>query len=335
MVFRLSTLSSVDTDGVDYKTGDLSLFPEALDDRKSLYLVANNAETKLKQSITYNGKHLICEDASKFPPYGLIRVGGKPGYPAEIIYYDSRNDTTFLNLVRGFAGSRQDTWPVGTVVGNAVMAEIHNATKDALLNIQQDLGTKSFPSADSLNGILKSLESKFLAPNPQFRAFPLSGTPPLTVKFQNFTNNQAIRFLWDFGDGNTSAERSPTYTYQSEGSFTVKLNTIMSTGGQGIKIKKNYINVSNEETVPFFYSVLKSSTNEAPATYELIDQTDGDIAARYWVFDDGENTQALDPNQHSIEHTYTEAGEYIPSLLIEFKDQTLKRVFLTDGITVI
>ena len=46
---RTYTVEVVDTDGVDYKTGDLSLFPETLDDRKSLYLVANNAETKLKQ----------------------------------------------------------------------------------------------------------------------------------------------------------------------------------------------------------------------------------------------------------------------------------------------
>lgn len=335
MPFRLSTLSSASTDGVDYTTGDLSAFPEALDDKKNLYVVANNAETKLKQSVTYNGKFLICEDATKFPPYGLLRVGGKAGYPAEIIYYDNRNDTTFLNLVRGFAGSRQDVWPVGTVVGNAVMAETHNTKKDALTNIQKNLGLKNFPDPESLNGILKSLESKFLAPNPQFRAFPLSGVPPLTVKFQNFSNNQAIRFLWDFGDGVTSAERSPTHTYQNEGIFTVKLNMVMSTGGQGIKIKNNYITVSNDETVPFFYSVLKSNDNTAPATFEFIDQTDGDISARYWVFDDGENAQALDPNQHSIQHTYTEAGSYVPSLLIEFKDQTLKRVFLTDGITVL
>ena len=56
MVFRLSTLSTKDQDGVAYKTGDLSLYPELLDDEKSLYIVKNNAETPLKQTLGYNGK---------------------------------------------------------------------------------------------------------------------------------------------------------------------------------------------------------------------------------------------------------------------------------------
>jgi len=336
MPFRLSTLSNVANDGVAYKTGDLSLYPELLDDKKSLYVVANNAETKLKQSVAYNGKYIITEDASAFPPYGLIRIGnkGQLGNSAELIYYDSRNDTTFMNLVRGFAGSRQDTWPINTPVTNAVMAETHNACKDALLNIEQNLGLADFPEATSLNGILKGLENKFLAPNPQFRAFPLSGVPALKVRFQNFSNNQAIRFLWDFGDGTTSPEVNPTHIYQTEGIYTVRLNMIMSTGAQGIKIKTNYITVSQKETVPFFYSTLISDTNTAPATFELVDQTDGDIAARYWVFEDGTNVESLNPNVHTIRHTYTTPGSYTPSLLIVFRDQSLKRVFLQESITV-
>jgi PKD repeat protein len=337
MAFRLSTLSTLSTDGVTYKTGDLSLYPEILDDKKSLYVVTNNAETKLKQSLAYNGKYIICEDATSFPPYGLLRIGskGKLGNSAELVYYDSRNDTTFMNLFRGFAGSRQDTWSIGAEVTGAVMAEIHNSTKDAIIKIEDNLGLENFPDANSLNGILKGLENKFLAPNPQFRAFPLTGVPPLKVRFQNFSNNQAIRFLWDFGDGTTSAELNPTHIYQTEGIYTVRLNMIMNTGAQGIKIKTNYITASQKETTPFFYSTLISNTNDAPATFEFVDQTDGDISARYWVFDDGTDAEALDPNAHTIQHTYTTAGSYTPSLLIVFKDQSLKRVFLQESISVI
>lgn len=330
MAFRLSTLSSSSTDGVDYTTGDLSLFPELLDDKKSLYVVSNNAETTLKQSLSYNGKQIIVEDASTFPPYGLVRIGpkGKLGVSAELIYYDSRNNTTFMNLVRGFAGSRQDQWDSGALVTNAVMAETHNAVKDALLNIETNLGTKEFPVDQSLNGILKELENRFLAPNPQFRAYPTSGPPALQVRFQNFSNNQAIRFLWDFGDGTTAADINPTHVYQAEGIYTVRLNMIMSTGAQGIKIKNNYITVSEKAITPFFYAVLKSGT-----TYEFVDQTDGDISARYWVFDDGTSEQVLEPNIHTIKHTYA-PGEYTPSLLIVFRDQSLKRVFLSESIVV-
>ncbi|RDJ35642.1 MAG: PKD domain-containing protein [Crenarchaeota archaeon] len=331
MAFRLSSLSTEATDGVDYATGDLSLFPELLDDKDSLYVANNNAETTLKQSLSYNGKQVIVEDASKFPDQGLIRVGneGKLGASAELIYYGKRNSNTFLNLVRGFAGSRQDVWDSGVKVTNAVMAEHHNAVKDAVLNIENNLGTETLPLATSLNGILKAQENRFLAPNPQFRAYPTSGPPSLKVRFQNFSNAQAIRFLWDFGDGTISDERNPVHIYQTEGIYTVRLNMIMTTGSQGVKIKNNYITVSEEAIDPFFYASKQSGN-----TYEFVDQTDGDISARYWVFGDGENTQELDPNKHTTQHTYTAVGEYIPSLLIVFKDQSLKRVFLSESIVI-
>lgn len=42
------------------------------------------------------------------------------------------------------------------------------------------------------------------------------------VKFQNLTTN-ASSFQWNFGDGQTSTQMSPTITYEEAGSFTVKL----------------------------------------------------------------------------------------------------------------
>lgn len=334
MVFRLSTLSTEENDGVAYTVGDLSLFPELIDDQKSLYTVRNNAETKLKQSVSYNGKHIVVEDASGFPPYGLLRLGVGTGN-FELVYYDKRNSTTFLNLARGFAGSTQSNWSAEiTTVSNTVMAEHHNAIKDAAIKIQETLGTKEFPDPNSLNGILKDLEVKHLAPKAMFRAYPKKGPPALTVRFQNFSNSESIRFLWDFGDGTTSIVKNPVHTYQTEGIYTVKLNMIMTTGAQGVSIKNDYITVSEKEVLPFFYAELLSDDSSAPAEYEFVDQTDGDITARYWVFDDGENQQVLDPNQHTVTHTYTEAGSYIPSLLIIFRDQSQKRITLRDIITI-
>ncbi len=62
-----------------------------------MYEVRNNAETTLKQSLLFNGKLIIVEDTTKFPPTGLIRIGPPAGDPsvAEIIYYGSKTTTTF------------------------------------------------------------------------------------------------------------------------------------------------------------------------------------------------------------------------------------------------
>ena len=124
MVFRISTLSTSDTDGVDYQTGDLSLYPEVLDDKSSLYVANNNAEATLKQSLGYNNKFIIVDDATAFPPYGLLRISKSTNPDSfELVYYDKRNDTTFMNIIRGFAGSNASAWQsVETTVKNAVMA---------------------------------------------------------------------------------------------------------------------------------------------------------------------------------------------------------------------
>ena len=138
---------------VGYVAGKLSLFPDVLDDKDSLYEVRNNAETVLRTGLPYNGKKIIVEDTSLFPPTGIIRVGLPSGVAgeAELIYYGSKTENAFKDLVRGFAGSRQNQWPSGTWATNAVTAEPHNAVKDAIINIEKRVGLETNPDSGSLN----------------------------------------------------------------------------------------------------------------------------------------------------------------------------------------
>lgn len=349
------TITRVSSQDLGYTNGSLSVYPEAKDDKLQLYYTKNNAETVLRQSLTYAGKYVIVEDSSIFPDNGIIRIGPPAGQSgtAELIYYDNKTAGVFRNLIRGFAGSRQNPWPVGSHVTCGVFAETHNATKDAIINIETNLGTIELPDPDSLNGILKAQESRFLAPRPLFRAFPDKGPSPLKVRFQNFSVGPLIRYLWDFGDGTTSAEKSPIHTYQKEGVYTVKLNVITSLGAQGVITKSNYITVNDEEKQPFFYVTptqgYSKETAEGlaiePTEFTFVDQTDGNIVQRYWVFDgDGENegtevenqsVAVLDPNIHTVKFIYDKPSEYKPSLLILYESQRLQRVFLKEEISVL
>jgi len=79
----------------------------------------------------------------------------------------------------------------------------------------------------------------------------LSCSAPLTVNFIDKTNPKPNQWFWDFGDGQTSTDSTPTHTYTSTGLFNVKLTT--TTGGcsgttnmiQYIKIQAPVINALN------------------------------------------------------------------------------------------
>jgi PKD repeat protein len=341
MAQRISSLS----DG--YTTGMLSLFPEALDDFDSLYRASNNSKVSLKQSLTFTANRIIVEDTSMFPNSGIVRVGPDAGVSSEyeMIYYGSKTANTFENLVRGFAGSRQGKWSKNdNFVTNSVVAEHHNAIKDAIINMQNNCGLKDFPEPNSLNGILKQQEVRFLAPKPLFRAFPIKGSPPLSVRFQNFSTGHIIKYLWDFGDGGSSLERSPTHTYLNEGIYTVKLNVITSTGSQGIATKVGYIEVNIDESIPYFYvdsidnpysQKYASENNLMPKEFVFVDQSDGDIVQRNWIFGDGSSYTEIDPDKHEAKHIYANGGEYFVTELIQYANGRIKRVELGELLVVL
>ena len=233
------------------------------------------------------------------------------------------------------------------------MAELHNAAKNAILNIESNLGLKYNPSETSLNGILKKQEERFLPAKGQFVAHPCRCVPGQKVTFHNFSSGHIVRFMWDFGDGATSLERNPTHVYFTEGNYSVKLSVISSTGMQGVTNKLNYINVSTENHTPFFYATPTDpdapnySEETAAARYaagdptaitqvfQFVDQSEGDIAQRIWVFGDGNSETITDPDIHSTTHSYASPGEYEPSLLIINSIQTVKRIVADKNIVVI
>jgi len=55
-----------------------------------------------------------------------------------------------------------------------------------------------------------------------FTANPLTGYAPMDVNF-TFIGAEAQDYFWDFGDGSTSIDPNPTYTYNDEGDYTITL----------------------------------------------------------------------------------------------------------------
>ncbi len=82
-------------------------------------------------------------------------------------------------------------------------------------------------------------------PVASFNANPTNGNTPLNVQFTDTSTGTITNYAWDFNnDGTTdSTQQNPTWTYNTPGTYTVKL-TVTGPGGSASDVKSNYITVT-------------------------------------------------------------------------------------------
>jgi uncharacterized protein (TIGR02145 family) len=64
-----------------------------------------------------------------------------------------------------------------------------------------------------------------------------------SVEFTDQSTNDPMGWIWDFGDGGTSAQQNPSHIFSTAGTFTVGL-TARNSYGSGSETKTNYIAVT-------------------------------------------------------------------------------------------
>ena len=96
-------------------------------------------------------------------------------------------------------------------------------------------------------------------PVANFYGKPTSGKAPLSVKFTDTSTGNPTEWLWDFGDGSTSAEKNPGHNYVSAGKFTVALK-VSNAEGNNTKTRTEYITVKNTSPTPTHTCTPKPTT---------------------------------------------------------------------------
>ena len=123
----------------------------------------------------------------------------------------------------------------------------------------------------------------------------------LEYAFTN-TSKQATSYEWDFGDGNTSTEASPTHIYDAPAEYTITL-TASNDVGLTTTLSKT-INILAPVTADFTFQV----DPEDYRTYEFMDASSGAVM-QLWEFGDGFQFTGNNPA-----HTYDQDGEYTVTL---------------------
>ena len=128
------------------------------------------------------------------------------------------------------------------------------AFKSVAVNISVTPSVTGFISS-TLNITSDAADHPYLAVNmsaecvpvPVAAGFEASATivnSSVPVVFTDASTGDITSWDWTFGDGNTSAQQSPSHSYASVGSYTVSL-TVSGPGGTDTETKNAYITVSN------------------------------------------------------------------------------------------
>lgn len=146
------------------------------------------------------------------------------------------------------------------------------------------------------------------APVTAFLGSPTNGTAPLAVNFTDQSANDPTGWQWNFGDGETSTQKNPSHTYNSAGTYTVKL-TASNSFGSDIEEKIGYIIVSNDGSSPVAAFTGNPTNGTAPLTVNFTDQSSNSPTSWQWNFGDGSTS-----TQQNASHTYNSAGTYTVEL---------------------
>jgi len=191
---------------------------------------------------------------------------------------------------------------------------IYNASGTYSVNLTvagstgSDTITKTgYITATTLGSTLKAPVARFTNSS----STPLSGTVPLSVSFLDQSENMATSWLWDFGDGGTSSEKNPIYTYQSANTYTVTL-TATNAAGSNTSVKTGYV-IATAVTAGAPVASFTSSTTSGtvPLTVTFTDTSTGTVTSRLWDFGDGTTSRLKTPT-----NTFSSPGIFPVTLTV-------------------
>ncbi|MBP1928954.1 outer membrane protein assembly factor BamB [Methanolinea mesophila] len=161
-------------------------------------------------------------------------------------------------------------------------------------------------------------------PRALFGIMANTGPAPMTVRFTDRSLGSPTGWQWDFGDGTTSTEQSPTHVYMTAGTFTPRL-TVSNAGGTSTY--KSYIWVRAKPAPPTTFPTktvtptptispspgsapiamfaMNTSVGFDPMTVQFTDRSFQGPTDWLWNFGDGGNSTLQNPV-----HTFLSPGTY-------------------------
>ena len=212
-------------------------------------------------STTVDDDIIIIAGTSIIPEASYTESATSGTAPFTVRFSDeSANAPTSWSWDFGDGSTSTDESPSHTYTesGNFVVTLTASNTAGSNTSVQQDtIGVSAAPATEASLAPAATSSPQPTVPEISFEGSPTSGSPPLTVHFTATTPGSPESLAWDFGDGGTSTEREPIYTYTLPGTYTVTL-TVKYPSGSIPSVKESYVTVGSS-----------SATTSSPLSPEM------------------------------------------------------------------
>lgn len=261
---------------------------------------------------TYYGRLLLNPNAAQCADTAYIEVNVYPGIdPAFEFEYDTCNagPVSFTDLTVAGAGPGSIVswdWDFGDNKQSQEVNPFHTYLIPGNFNVQLVV-------RDTNNCTGLATEPLPYFPIPELLVVAPSeyiGCVPASITFDNLSVpiDESYTLNWDFGDGGTSGEISPTYVYENIGTYTVSLEVISPLGCQTDTIWNNLITVLPSPIADFTYTPLQLSNLQPTAQFN-----DQSIDAIKWRWTFGTSGISIEQNPS---HTFPDTGMQVIQLVV-------------------
>ena len=151
---------------------------------------------------------------------------------------------------------------------------------------------------------------------------------PFTVNFSHLSKKTSAgdKYLWDFGDGNTSTSKNPSHTYTAKGEYSVTLTITTPNGCSSQLQKSGYIYIGSIK-VDFIADKVNICN---PTEVFFTNRTKPSGLDCYWDFGDGNKNLGS-----NIKHTYTAPGTYSVTLRVVQSADCIEEITKENYISVV
>ncbi len=241
-----------------------------------------------------------CSDSTKLAKPVMVI---KPD--AYILAYDTLGCTNkAMSLIAPYAEAGITySWDFGDGGAASTQSVKHSYTAEGSYTVKLIINNYLYGCADT---VVKPSLVRVEDPVAKFTmSDSFKACPPLLIQFNNQSVN-ATDELWDFGDGSSTSTHTPSHFYSYPGVYTVTL-TVKGRGGCATQMQKQITVKGPRGTIS--YDPFNICTQQQVG-YKI---QSTDAVSYTWDFNDG---TTLNNSDTFALHTYTNAGGYMPKIVL-------------------